>query len=285
VEVDQRDRERKWNSLLNPVEQRTRQELTAKAIGPGEESLRWLDSTFPNLKDASDFQVQSSALEPEFRQLVHIGDSESIFLIFPAATEKVEPGVEQAHTQPLSSSTPSSTYKGQIWFTTAKFMAVRQDAAGLLFYAIALNTLRSGRSEEAHMKETIRKWLVSVHEGKTSTKGLSCLFSYDAVSDVSVFNLGNPKRVGEVMFRNTSVPSATYKVTFGRPVVPERVWLASSFERGPVPVIFCKPYPFKKNVQETLIERQHATRDSEDRVVFSSFVQTKMFVDVLRRHF
>lgn len=282
MEVDQRDRERKWNSLLNPAEQRMCQELAAKNIRPGVESLRWLDSTFPSLKDASDFQVQSSQLDPEFKQLMHIGESESIFLIFPAVTEKVENGAQQPQPPPNSAASPA-TFKGQIWFTTAKFMAVRQDAAGLLFYTIALNTLRLGKSEEAQMKETIQKWLSAVHEGKTSTSGLSCLFSYDAVSDVSVFNLGNPKRIGEAMFRNTSVPSVSYKVTFGRPVVPERVWLANSFERGPVPVIFCKPYPLKTSVQEALIEKQHAARDAEERVVFSSYVQTKMFVDALRR--
>lgn len=284
MEVDQRDRERKWNSLLNPIERRTCQELAEKNIHTDAESLEWLDSELPNLKDASDFQIPSSQLDPEFKKLMHIGDSESIFLIFPAVTEKIENQTQPPQPQ-LQPNSPASTsaFRGQVWFTTAKFMAVRSDAAGLLFYTIALNNVRLGKTEEAHMREIIQKWLKSIQEGKTTVNGLSCLFSYDAVSEITVSNLGNSRRIGDVTFKNTSIPPAAYRVTFGRPVIPQRVWLANSFERGPVPVIFCKPYPCKPIIQEMLITKQQAAKDDEERVIISSFAQTKMFLDALRR--
>ncbi len=282
MEVDQRDRERKWNTLLNPPEQRISQELAAKSVSQGTESVRWLDSQFPNLKGASDFQVQPSQLDPEFRRLMHIEDNEAIFLIFPAVTEKTD-GEFQQSPNSSSTSTAAVTYKGQVWFTTGKFVAVRSDAAGLLFYSIALSTVKLGKSEETHIRETIQKWLKAVREGKTSTNALFSTFAYETISDVSVSNLGNPKRIGDVSFKSAAIPSGTYRVTFGRPVIPERVWLASSFERGPVPVIFCKPYPMKDAVQEMLLERLQAVRDDEGRAILSSAVQVKLFIDALRR--
>jgi hypothetical protein len=103
-----------------------------------------------------------------------------------------------------------------------------------------------------------------------------------AVAIGSWLQLGNPRLIVEVSFKAAS-QMCYYKVTFGRSVIPEKVWLATSFEHGSVPIIFCQPYPLKQFAQEVLMEKLHALRDVEDRLVCSTYANAKMFVDALRR--
>ncbi len=272
MEVDQRDRERGWSKLFIRVEEQVRQELQAKGIRDGAECLQWLDNELPRLQDASDFRVEASQLDPQFRLLMSLDDNESISLVFPAVTEISADAAK-----------PPLKINGMVWFTSQRFMAVRSDAAGLLFYAIALNTLNLGVTEKGHMKETVQAWLRSILQGKVSRDNLVQPFAYGAASDLKVSGLGSPNSICSAEFKTASSSSQAVKITFGRPVIPERVWLANSYERGPTPVIFCKPYPCKAEIQDVLLQGQHAKRDSEGRVVFSSAVQTKLFVDALRR--
>jgi hypothetical protein len=119
-------------------------------------------------------------------------------------------------------------------------------------------------------------------EGKIRKEHLIHSFAYGAISDLEVLQLGNRRLIGEVSFKAAS-PMCSYKVTFGRSVIPEKVWLANSFEHGSVPIIFCKPYPLKQFAQEALMEKQHALKDTEDRLVCSTYANAKMFIDALRR--
>ena len=278
MEVDQRDREKSWNTLLNPIETHTYQELKALGVESGADSLHWLDCELPDLKEASDFQTRASQLDSEVGAQFSLKEEETIFLVFPANTEIAE---ENQPENP-NSADKGLTFKGQIWFTSDRVIAARSDAAVVLFYSIALNTLRLGTAQEAHLKETIRFWLNMLSEGKISKDNMTHSFDYGSVFDLAVSQLGNPRHLGEVTFK-AAPQKRSYKVTFGRSIIPERVWLANSFNHGPVPIIFCKPYPVKQHVQDILIEKQHALRDTEDHVVCSTYANTKMFIDALRR--
>jgi hypothetical protein len=274
MEIDQRDREKSWTALLNPIETRTYQELRAAGVESGGASLHWLDSELPDLKDASDYQIKASQLDPEVKAQFSLSDDEVIFLVFPANTEIREENPSEAD--------KGLALKGQIWFTNERVIAARSDPALVLFYSIALKTLRLSAAGESHLKETIHSWLSMLSEGKIRKDHLIYSFSYGAVSDLEVLQLGNPRLIGEVSFKSSS-PMLSYKVTFGRSVIPEKVWLANSFEHGSVPIIFCKPYPLKQFAQEALMEKQHALRDTEDRLVCSTYANAKMFIDALRR--
>ncbi|MFB3890363.1 MAG: hypothetical protein ACE14S_12825 [Candidatus Bathyarchaeia archaeon] len=272
MEVSQRDREKGWSKLLSPLEAQARQELQLKGIGDGRDSLFWLDRELPNLQDASNLQVPAAQFDESFRLLMGLEENESIVMVFPAMTEVL-----------TEESKPVFKSQGQVWFTSHRFMAVRSDAAGLLFYTIALNNIRLDAIEASHMKETVRSWLRSVLQGKVAKENLAYPVAYGEVQSLSVSGLADPNGIATAEFKTANSPQVSVRVAFGRPVIPERVWLANSFERGPTPVIFCKPYPCKPEVQENLLEKRFAVRDEEGRVVFPTLVHAKLFVDMLRR--
>jgi hypothetical protein len=274
MEIDQRDREKSWTALLNPIETRIYQELKTGSVESGAANLHWLDSELPDLKDASNYQINASQLDSEVKAQFSLSDEEAIFLIFPANTEIREENPTDEN--------KGLALKGQIWFTSERVIAARSDAAVVLFYSIALNTLRLSTSEESHLKETIHSWLSMLSEGKIRKEHLIHSFAYESVSDLEVLQLGNPRLIVEVSFKTAS-PMSYYKVTFGRSVIPEKVWLANSFEHGSVPIIFCQPYPLKQFAQEALMEKHHALMDTEYRLVCSTYANAKMFIDALRR--
>ena len=278
VEIDQRDREKNWNTLMTPIEQRASEQLKAKDVHSGAQSLQWLENELLSLKDASDYQIGSAQLDPAFKSLMTLGDNESITLIFPAQTEIKDENQTVAPNSPAN----GTLIKGQIWFTNERVMAVRSDVAAVLFFEIALSTLRLRSGEESHLKETVSAWLTAIHAGAINKDHLHYSISYGRIGEVSVSELGNTKRIGEVTFKTSDQPQLQCKVIFGRPVIPERLWLANSFEHGPTPILFCKPYPIKKEILDVLLEKQHAKRDTEDHIVPSSYVNAKLFIDVLR---